>query len=198
MERFRNGQERLWIDVVDRAAAVPLTLIHLGGAHEAYDKSPIIWAHRNGHGSMFQVTREGAWRMTKFWKDADEAASSASDFARPEVEDLFPLISVGEEELLTFLPKSLGERPRTVIYREHMLDYRWDKRDGFTLHHREYGESPMFEGKLWESLEAVVWCQERLPSVRETIERERAWGTADQPVAALSGAASQSPLWGMF
>lgn len=183
--------------VFDTEAPVPLHLFHFT---PDFGESPLIYAHRNGHGSMICKLKEGGWRLTKYWKDRTEVNRFPTRFERDTPQLLFPLISKGDEELLTLLPyDATRSGPRLAAFRERLLEVHWARgSDTFTLKSLEASthglQSSPFEGKLWDSREAALWCDQMIPSMRRSLEIERA-GDAMQ---ATVGDLEDHPLAFMF
>lgn len=149
---------------------VPLHLFHFATKGN-YESLPIIYAHRNGAGSMLVRTKSAKWRLCSFWNEPDQLRPTAH--IRDDISDLFPLVSVADNEKLTLLPKSLGERPRRVVFREHIciLGSCSPKAEGFYIT-APVGDvqTDAYLGKPWENTLVCVELAQRVETMRGSME----------------------------
>jgi len=166
-QEFGNIQT-LQCDVMDRENIVPVHVFYPGRMARP-EQSPLLYVHRNGHGSMIAKTEDGRWRLCKYWKEPSAVEQAQTAFIKDDLHEIYDMISVGMGESLTFVPKEITGRRRLVVFREHLLGLQWGgSQEQFSL---SFGDgarlSPQFTGKVWESSEAVEWCDANLDTFRK-------------------------------
>lgn len=155
------------VSIAPNNVGLPLYVYHFT---TEISESPIIYAHRNGSGSMIaRLADRTGFRLCKFWREPEECNRYPTKFQTSAQEDLFHLITAADTETLTLMPKAvINARDRYVAFREKLLRVQFLRgAEKFRLFYEGEGasiSSPEFEGKVWASLEAVTWCDAEIPT----------------------------------
>ena len=175
--------------------------------------SPVIFVNRNGNNMRMIRNSNGEYILFKYWGSIgarDNDYVPGPKFTDPE--KTLNLISVGpargRKEGLSFLPaEATGKgRPRLVSWRHYLIRCTSDIRMGtFSLSYENAGEdqprrSPFFQGKAWESAEAVAWCMTNLTD-KPKLEHPGAVIDPYKRAAndqVIMEALEDNPLWGAF
>lgn len=159
-----------------------------------WDDGELVLVNKDGHYFRCRKHR-GGWQFIKTWNNLHQVESWQSDgLTRYSLTELIGLCGTGPQnpkvpyETLCLLPKGSTLRGRKAVYRDHIMDVRFDvDNDKFTLFSPEGNET--FSGKLWLSTDAVAWAKKVFtpkPVVVSEAEEEQQVELED------------AGLWGMF
>ena len=154
----------------------------------------LVLVNKDGHYFRCKKVRD-EWQFIKTWNSLFEVASWQRDgLTRRSLPELIKLCGVGPQnpkvpyETLCLLPKGANLRGRKAVFRDQMMDVRFDvDNDRFTLFSPEGNET--FSGKPWLSTDAVAWAKTKFmpkPAVVSAAEVEEQTALED------------AGLWGMF
>jgi len=165
--------------------------------------APIMFVNRNGH--QFRVVKgdDGLYQFIKHWEGKPDfwhwETWATSSLRRTSAEDLIRLTGTGPQgkisaETLALLPKGLSGR-RKAVWRDKILNVRWDiQNDAFAISTPAV-MSPFFKGKMWASTEAADWCRTNLGGTLVSVASDPHVKAQDEEMMMeLEG----SDMWGMF
>lgn len=174
-----------------------------------YEDSAILFVNRNGHHFRLIQQPAGDWLFASTWNGIFDTQDwqTKAQLRRADAAKLIQLCGIGPQgtrgpqfESLCLLPRDTTSGRRKASWRHKLIDVAFDR--GTDTFHlivpSANGQTELrqtFNGKLWESREAVKFCAEQFGDQAPTIAVKATRGplTAEQTTVL-----EDNPLWGMF
>lgn len=181
--------------------------VFMHGNASDIDDLGVIFINKNGN--FFRAIKQwnGRWLLVKTWNGIFESQGwMQTSLERNDPMELIKL-ATGKSgpTRLALLPREACAGPRRAVFGEHIIRaHMMQARDSFNLVLRD-GTENTFNGKLWESAEAVAWCHANVGRHSSGNGKPNELTvTYEEVVVSLPAnipqfaAAEDNPLWGQF